>query len=63
MPELTFAGRVSEELRQTVVLRDEVLGRIDKIKTDKLPGPYGIHWRVLKEPLKGEIAGSSNKKM
>lgn len=48
MPELTFAGRVSEELRQTVVLRDEVLGRIDKIKTDKLPGPGGIHLRVLK---------------
>lgn len=40
---------MSEELRQIVVRTDEILGLVDKIKTNKLPGTDGIHLIILKE--------------
>lgn len=43
MSELTFVIRESGELRQIVVMKDEVLGLTDKTKTDKSPTPDGIH--------------------
>ena len=55
VPEWMVSGRESEELRQRVVTKDEVLNLIGKLKADKSPCPDGIHPRVLKE-VKYEIA-------
>ncbi|CAM4681052.1 unnamed protein product [Lepidochelys kempii] len=50
-----IVGDKSEELSQIEVSLEEVLELIDKLNSNKSPGPTGIHPRVLKE-LKCEIA-------
>ena len=50
-----LSGRESEELRQIVVTKDEVLNLIDILNASKSPGPDDTNPRVLKE-LKYEIA-------
>ncbi|CAM4545379.1 unnamed protein product [Caretta caretta] len=54
-PEPSFVDDKSEELSQIEVSLEEVLESIDKLISNKSPGPDGIHPRVLKE-LKCEIA-------
>uniref|UniRef100_A0A8C3F3S5 Reverse transcriptase domain-containing protein n=1 Tax=Chrysemys picta bellii TaxID=8478 RepID=A0A8C3F3S5_CHRPI len=54
-PEPAFVGDKSEELSQIEVSLEEVLELIDKLNSNKSPGPDGIHPRVLKE-LKCEVA-------
>ncbi|CAM4589829.1 unnamed protein product [Lepidochelys kempii] len=54
-PEPSFAGDKSEEWSQIKVSLEEVLESIEKLNSNKSPGPDGIHPRVLKE-LKCEIA-------
>ena len=49
-----LSGRESEELRQIVVTKDEVLNLIDILNASKSPGPDDTNPRVLKE-LKYEI--------
>lgn len=51
MPQPLISGGESKELSQIEVTRHEVPG---KLKTEKSPGPDGIHSRVLKE-LRCEI--------
>lgn len=43
-----FLGGKSEELLIEVSV-EEVSGQIDKLNSNKSPGPAGIHPRVLKE--------------
>lgn len=43
--ELTFSEREFEELCQTVMTRDAILGLIDKVKTDKFLVSGDIHFR------------------
>lgn len=50
-----FSGGEDTELRQIVVTREEVLEFINKLQTNKSPGPDGVYPKVLKE-LKCEIA-------
>ena len=50
-----LSGRESEELRQIVGTKDEVLNLIDILNASKSPGPDDTNPRVLKE-LKYEIA-------
>ncbi|CAM5075917.1 unnamed protein product [Eretmochelys imbricata] len=54
-PEPSFVGDKSEELSQIEVSLEKVLELIEKLNSNKSPGPDGIHPRVLKE-LKCEIA-------
>ncbi|CAM4534756.1 unnamed protein product [Lepidochelys kempii] len=54
-PEPSFVGDKSEELSKIEVSLEEVLELIEKLNSNKSPGPDGIHPRVLKE-LKCEIA-------
>ncbi|CAM4388385.1 unnamed protein product [Lepidochelys kempii] len=53
-PEPYFVGDKSEELSQIEVSLEEVLELIEKLNSNKSPGPDAIHPRVLKE-LKCEI--------
>ncbi|CAM4408569.1 unnamed protein product, partial [Caretta caretta] len=53
-PEPSFVGDKSEELSQIEVSLEEVLELIEKLNSNKSPGPDGIHPKVLKE-LKCEI--------
>uniref|UniRef100_A0A8C3TF32 Solute carrier family 26 member 4 n=1 Tax=Chelydra serpentina TaxID=8475 RepID=A0A8C3TF32_CHESE len=54
-PEPFFLGDKSEEWSQIEVSLEEVLEQIDKLNSNKSPGPDGIHPKVLKE-LKCETA-------
>ena len=53
-PEALTLGGVLKDLSHIEVTREEVMRLLDNLKTDKSPGPDGIHPRVLKE-LKCEL--------